>query len=74
MLHVELFTGMQRLYAGHATSVVLPGEEGELSVLDCHAPMLCALTAGPVQIDEQQFSIAGGLASVWRNRVVVLGR
>ena len=73
MLQVELFTGLQRLYAGQAAAVVLPGEEGELSVLDCHAPMLCALSAGVVQIDERAFSIDGGIASVWRNHVVVVG-
>ncbi len=73
MLQVELFAGTQRLYAGQAEQVVLPGEDGELSVFDCHAPMLCALGAGMVHIDERQFPIEGGLATVWRNRVVVLG-
>lgn len=73
MLHVELFAGTRRLYDGEAQHVVLPGEEGELSVLDCHAPMVCALSAGLVQIDEQAFPVDGGVASVWKNRVIIVG-
>ena len=73
MLQVELLTGTQRRYAGQAEHVVLPGEDGELSVLDCHAPMVCALSPGVVHIDDRQFPIDGGVVSVWRNHVVVLG-
>ncbi len=73
MLQVDLFAGTQALYTGHAEHVVLPGEEGELSVFDCHAPMVCALGAGTVHIDDRQFLIEGGLASVWRNHLIVVG-
>ena len=73
MFHVEVLTGTHRQYVGPAIHVILPGEEGEVSVMECHAPMLCALGPGLVQIDEQSFAIEGGLASVWRNHVMVVG-
>ncbi len=73
MLQVELFHATHPLYRGTARQVVLPGEEGEVSLLDCHAPMLCALLPGVVEIDERRFPIRGGLVRVFRNHVTILG-
>ena len=72
MLHVQFFQGHRRLYGGTATQVVLPGIAGEVAVLDCHAPMLCALMEGDVQIDEARFPVRRGLARVDRNAVTIL--
>jgi len=72
MLRVTLFQAHQRLFAGTAAQVVLPGEEGDVAVLDAHAAMLCALRRGAVQIDDTLFSVRGGLARVARNVVTIL--
>ena len=74
MLQVELFQGSQPLYQGSAQEVVLPGEDGELAVWAWHAPLLCTLAPGDVVVDERRYALPGGLACVWRNRVVILGR
>ena len=72
MLHVTLFQNRRRLFDGTASQVVLPGEEGELTVLDFHAPMLCALTEGDIQIDEAYFPVRSGIARVERNVVTIV--
>ena len=46
--------------------------KGAIAVLDCHAPMLCTLLEGHVQIDEARFPIRKGLARVDRNAITIL--
>ncbi len=72
MLRVGLFRAHQRLFEGTAARVVLPSEEGEVSVFDFHAPMLCALGRGEVVVDEARFPVQGGIARVARNVVTIL--
>ena len=72
MLRVTMFQACRRLFGGTATQVVLPGTEGEVGVLDFHAPMLCALAEGEVQIDAARIPVRGGLARVEHNTVTIL--
>ena len=72
MLRVKLVRNCRRLFEGQATQVVLPGEAGEVTVLNFHAPMLCALETGEVQIDEARFPVRQGLARVERNLVTIV--
>ncbi len=72
MLRVLFCRGATAIFDGSANQVVLPGAEGELSVFDFHAPMLCALEAGDVQIDEAKFPVRGGIARVFKNAVTIL--
>ncbi len=72
MLRVTLYHQRESRFYGTATEVVLPGEEGEVSVLSFHAPMLCALTSGEILIDEARFPVRSGIACVQRNRVTIL--
>lgn len=72
MLRVQLFQDHHRVFGGTATQVILPGMAGEVAVLDCHVPMLCALMEGNVQIDEARFPVRRGLARVDRNTVTIL--
>ena len=74
MLHVTLVRARQRLFDGTATQVVLPGEAGEMAVLDFHAPMLCTLTEGDVQIDDAYFPVRNGIVRVERNMITILAR
>ena len=74
MLRVTLFQGHRRLFGGAASQVVLPGAEGEIAVLAFHAPMVCALAEGAVQIDDARFAIGGGIARVARNIVTIVTR
>ena len=72
MLRVLLCRGSKPVYEGTANRVVLPSEEGEVSVFDFHAPMLCALGDGEVQIDEARILVHGGIARVSKNTVTIL--
>lgn len=72
MLHVRVMQGHQQVFSGTAAQVILPGEAGEVAVLGFHAPMLCALAEGVVQVDERRFQVGGGIAQVARDRVTVL--
>ena len=72
MLRVLLCRAQQRLFEGTAAQVVLPSEEGDVSVFDFHAPMLCALGRGDVLVDDARFPVQGGIARVARNVVTIL--
>lgn len=72
MLRVMLLQGAQRVFSGTAAQVVLPGDEGDVAVLDFHAPMLCALRAGDIEIDDARFAVRGGLARVAKNVVTIV--
>ncbi|MBI4341371.1 MAG: F0F1 ATP synthase subunit epsilon [Candidatus Omnitrophica bacterium] len=72
MLHVTLCRAHEPLFDGRAGCVVLPSEEGDVSVFEFHAPMLCALGRGELLIDAARFPVQGGIARVARNRVTIL--
>lgn len=72
MLRVLVCRASAVLFEGAANRVVLPSEEGEVSVFDFHAPMLCSLGEGQLQIDEACFAVHGGIARVSKNAVTVL--
>jgi F-type H+-transporting ATPase subunit epsilon len=71
-MHVRFYHNHRRVFEGTATQVVLPGADGELSVWSLHAPMLCVLAEGEVQIDDARRPIRGGLARVARNTVTIV--
>ena len=53
--------------------VVLPGEEGELSILDFHQPIISCLKDGMIKIDNiAPMDIKGGIASMQDNELIVL--
>ncbi|MFA6358170.1 MAG: hypothetical protein WCY09_05840 [Candidatus Omnitrophota bacterium] len=53
--------------------VVLPGEEGELSILDFHQPIISCLKDGVIRIDNLPgVLIKNGIASMKNNELVVL--
>lgn len=53
--------------------VVLPGEDGELSILDFHQPIISCLKDGMIKIDNRPgLVIKSGIASMKDNKLVVL--
>lgn len=55
------------------SSVILPGEEGELSILDFHQPIISCLKDGMIKIDNiPPMVIKSGIASMQANELVVL--
>jgi F-type H+-transporting ATPase subunit epsilon len=49
-MKVYINTVFEEIYSGDAKEVVLPGDEGELSLMDFHQPIVCRLISGVVKI------------------------
>lgn len=63
MFKVTLLTPKRELYVGLALKVVLPTEDGQVTILDFHQPLLTRLAKGVVSIDDRWlFSIKDGVA------------
>jgi F-type H+-transporting ATPase subunit epsilon len=75
-MHLEIITPDKKVFAGEATSVTLPGTEGQFQVLNRHAPLVSALAKGDVVVDtgvaRQTYLIDGGVVEVLNNKVLVL--
>ncbi len=73
----KIVTRNEELFAGDAISTIAPGQEGYFGVKANHAPFMVALGIGEIRIttpDDQAhyFAIAGGVAEVQDNVLVVL--
>ena len=53
-MKVYINTVFDEIFSSEAREVVLPGEEGELSVMDFHQPIICRLAAGRIKIISSQ--------------------
>ena len=63
MFKVTILNSQEMLYLGLSEEVVLPTEEGELTLLEFHQPLLSRLTRGTIKIDGRWFfSIKDGIA------------
>ncbi len=75
-MNVELITPEQKLFAGEANRIQMPGIDGLFEVLNNHAPLISALKEGQVKITTNEgqklINITGGFAEVLKNKVVVL--
>jgi len=76
-LEFALYTPNTAPVTADASEVVLPGEEGVLTVLPQHTPLLTALRPGVMIVidlegSEQHFAVHGGFAEVSRDKILVL--
>lgn len=76
-MNLEILTPEKKLFSSDVYGVQLPGITGKFEVLEKHAPMVSALGSGEVKVlvDKSQtlkFSITGGFAEVFDNKVTVL--
>ena len=73
-----LLTPVGKMLDCRAGSVVMPGYDGHIGILRNHAPMLCRLSRGILQVKEIAgrknafFLIEGGFARVSENNVTIL--
>lgn len=49
---LEVITPDETLFVGNISHVVLPGLDGSFGILKGHAPMISALSAGSVKVDQ----------------------
>ncbi len=75
-LHFELVSPSKLLFSGDVDSVVLPGTEGEMTILPQHAPLLTSLRPGVVTVTDAKGSsrifVRGGFAEVNPQGLTVL--
>lgn len=80
-MKVKIFTPQKKLYQGEAKEVILPGMDGEFSVLDFHQSFLHCLKAGQIKVkfgrpeegkQELRFPLKAGLARMDLNELVLL--
>ena len=73
----ELVSPERLLFAGDVESVIVPGTEGEFTVLKDHAPLMSTLKPGIVTIAEtgakvQKLFVRGGFADVNPSGLTIL--
>lgn len=76
-LHFELVSPARLLYSGDVDSVIIPGTEGEMTILPAHAPVLATLKPGVVRViksgaAEERIFVRGGFAEVNPKGLTVL--
>jgi F-type H+-transporting ATPase subunit epsilon len=75
-MQVEILTPDKALFSGEATSVTLPGSNGQFQILNDHAALVSSLAEGIILIKtskgEERINIAGGVVEVLDNKIVVL--
>ncbi len=75
-IRCEIISQDRIVYQGDVDIVILPGAEGEMGILPNHSPLLTVLKFGVITIrshgEEDYFTVAGGVAEIERDQVVVL--
>jgi F-type H+-transporting ATPase subunit epsilon len=76
-LHFELVSPERVLFSGEVEAVMLPGTEGDMTVLPGHAPVMTALKTGVViatnhRDNGERVLVRGGFAEVNAAGVIVL--
>ena len=75
-MEVQIITPDKTIFSGKADLVVVPGSDGQIGILDNHAPLVSSMQKGQVKVrqgnDDQFFYIEGGVVEVLKNQVIVL--
>lgn len=76
-MYLEIITPDEKLFEDEVKSVVVPGVDGLLGILDNHAPLISALKKGVIKVTDNAsakhtFEISGGVIEVLNNKVIVL--
>ena len=76
MLKVSVISPERVLFEGEAASVVAPAFDGEVGILDNHAPMMTLLGKGSLRLEgagaARRFAIEGGFLQVVENNVRIV--
>lgn len=75
--HFELVAPEKLVYSGEAEAVIVPGTEGEFTVLKDHAPLISTLKPGVLVIEEtagakQRLYVRGGFAEIAPSGLTIL--
>jgi F-type H+-transporting ATPase subunit epsilon len=76
MLRVSVISPESVLYEGEASMVVAPAYDGEVGILENHAPMMTLLGKGELRLSgsggDQRFTVEGGFLQVVENKVRIV--
>ena len=76
MLKVSVISPESVLFEGEVASVVAPAFDGEVGILQNHAPMMTLLGKGSLRLGgagaERKFEIEGGFLQVVENNVRIV--
>ena len=77
--HFELVSPERLMFAGEVEAVIVPGTEGQFTVLKDHAPLMTRLKPGIVEVDETEtrksrLIVRGGLADVAPSGLTILAQ
>lgn len=76
MLKVSVISPESVLFEGEVSSVVAPAYDGEVGILENHAPMMTLLGSGVLRLgaaaSEKKFAIEGGFLQVVENNVRIV--
>jgi len=76
MLRVSVISPESVLFEGDVSSVVAPAFDGEVGILQDHAPMMSLLGKGSLRLGggagEKRFTIEGGFLQVVENKVRIV--
>ena len=75
-MDLQIITPDKELFSGEIDSVVVPGSDGLIGILNNHAPLVSSLKSGDVKVSsggrDQFFAVNGGVVEVIKNKVIVL--
>lgn len=76
-MKLEIITPDAELFSGEAISIVVPGVDGELGVLENHAALVTTLKKGKVKVTGKDnndvfFDVNGGVLEVANNKATIL--
>ena len=75
-MEVQIISPDKMLFNGEATLVVVPCTDGQIGILNNHAPLVSSLVKGVVKVQnegkEEFYDIPGGVVEVSSNKVTVL--
>lgn len=76
MLKVSVISPESVLFEGEVTSVIAPAYDGEVGILENHAPMMTLLGKGSLRLGgagaDRRFDIEGGFLQVVENNVRIV--
>ena len=72
-MQVKILSIDEKIYEGKCNAVILPAKEGEVQILENHAPYFTLLNKGKIVFDNgKKFLISSGMANVINNKITVL--
>ncbi len=74
-MQFDLVSPERRLMSGPVTSVLIPGAEGDLTIMANHAPLITTLRPGIMTVEGEkgtsQYIVTGGFAEIGENLTVL---